>query len=52
MYTVSEACDVLEVTPKTLYRWIDEGDIEATRRMGKPYVISQSEIDRALKPLP
>ena len=51
-YTVTEACDVLDVTRQTLYQWIEKGLIQATRRMGKPYTIAQSEIDRALKPLP
>lgn len=50
-YTVTEAAEVLEVTTQTIYGWINSGEIAAVKRMGKPYLIPDSEIQRALKPI-
>lgn len=42
-YTINETCDLLKVTRKTIYTWINEGKLKAIR-VGSRYRISESAI--------
>lgn len=43
-YTVAEAADILKVTPRTIYRYIDNGKLEATKTLGGEWRITQEAI--------
>lgn len=46
-YTVKQVSEVLQVTPKTVYRLISRGELD-TVRIGRCVRISQSELDRLM----
>lgn len=43
-YTINETCELLKVTRKTVYTWINEGRLQAVR-VGSRYRISESAIE-------
>lgn len=48
--TVKEAATIFRRTPKTIRRWIDEGQVfKKVIKVKDGYLIKQSEIDRILK---
>lgn len=48
--TVKETAIIFRRTPKTIRRWIDEGQVFKTIiKVKDGYLITQSEIDRILK---
>jgi len=47
-YTIQEVADVLKVAYLTVYRWIQDGKLEAVKA-GKQYRITQSQINKFLK---
>lgn len=49
LYTPQKTADILGVTRKTIYNWINEGKIQAIQLPGRGIRIPQSEIDRILK---
>jgi excisionase family DNA binding protein len=48
LYTPQEAAEMLRVTRKTIYNWIEAGSIHAIKLPGSGVRISQSEIMRIL----
>ena len=44
LYTINETCDILKVTRKTIYTWINENKLQAVR-VGSRYRISESAIE-------
>ncbi len=46
MFSVDQLSDVLHVTPATVYRWISEGKLDATKTNGTLTII-ESETNRA-----
>jgi len=44
IYTTEEAAEYLRVSPKTVYRMIDAGQLAASR-VGRQYRITQTDID-------
>lgn len=49
LYKVQEVADILGIQRNTLYKWIREGKIAATRYGYKTIRISQSQLDDFLK---
>lgn len=46
-YTVQEAGQVLRISDKTVYRWIQSGKIKG-RKVGQKWLISRQEINRVM----
>ncbi|WP_027186730.1 helix-turn-helix domain-containing protein [Desulfovibrio cuneatus] len=46
--SVAETAEFLGLSTKTIFRWIERGDIQATK-LGKVYRIQRAEIDRLLR---
>jgi excisionase family DNA binding protein len=44
IYTTEEVAEYLRVSPKTVYRLIEKGELPASR-VGRQYRVSQSDID-------
>ena len=47
VYTPAEAAETLKVNPQTLWRWIREGRIRASK-LGRVYRIRQSDLEQFL----
>lgn len=47
-FTVQETADFFKVHTRTIFRWIEQGDLKATK-LGKSYRITREEIDRLLR---
>lgn len=45
MYTVIEVATIFKVTRKTVYNWIDKGEIKAVK-VGRGLRISEEEVER------
>lgn len=48
MYKLREACEILRVSKKTIYRWEKAGKIKCVRTPGNHRLIPESEISRIL----
>jgi excisionase family DNA binding protein len=48
MYTIKETAVRLRVSTKTIRNWISQGKLRA-RRIGRPLLISEADIQTALK---
>jgi len=49
LYTVTEAAELLGVSPATVRAWSNQGKLKTIRTLGGHRRISAEEIDRALK---
>ncbi|MFH1745129.1 MAG: helix-turn-helix domain-containing protein [bacterium] len=49
MLTIQEAAKVLSVSKRTVYRWIDSGDLKAARIGRKTYRVFESELDKFVR---
>lgn len=47
-YTINQACEILQTTRPSIYRWIKDGKLEVTRFGVKNTRIAQSELQRFL----
>lgn len=45
-YTIQETAEILKVTPQSIYNWISDGKLKATRISEKRQRISREEIER------
>lgn len=45
MYTIMEACKVLNISRRTMYRYIESGKVKAVKT-GRDWRFSQAEIER------
>lgn len=48
-YTVREVAELLRVSSQTIYRWIEEGRIEAVRVGPKVFRIPKDSLDTAIR---
>lgn len=48
-YRVSEVAEMLGVTPKTIYRWIDKGLLKGVRVRGMNVMIPAPAVEKMLK---
>ena len=47
--TIEEVAKVLKVSKRTVYRWIDDGDLKTARIGRKTYRVFESELKRFIK---
>ena len=48
IYTVQEVADLLHLTTRTIYKYIKEGKITASK-VGRKYFVKQEELERLLQ---
>lgn len=48
LYKIKEVADIVGVTPKTVYRWIESGNLPAIKIVGT-WRITQTDLDIFLK---
>jgi excisionase family DNA binding protein len=49
LLTTEEVAALLEVTPRTVRRWLDSGRIHVAKRVGQAYLVSASEVARLIR---
>jgi len=49
-YTVPEAASLLHVSPATIWRWIDAGELQALRVGRRKIRIAREELERVVRP--
>lgn len=47
MYNVEQLCEMLHQRKSTMWRWIREGKLEASK-LGKSYLVKESEVQRMI----
>jgi excisionase family DNA binding protein len=50
-YTVSEAARLLQISPSTVWRWIDAGKLPAYRIGGRAIRIKREDLDTFIRPV-
>jgi len=50
LMTVAEAAEYLKVTPKTVYRWLNEGSLPGAKIGGNTWRVSREELERWFRP--
>jgi excisionase family DNA binding protein len=48
--TVTEAAALLDVSPSTVWRWIERGDLSAFRKGRRRVLLRQDDVRRAVRP--
>lgn len=48
-YRVSEVAEMMGVQPKTVYRWIEQGHLKATKVRGMNLMIPAAAVEKMLK---